>query len=357
MPTLTGWRAPQILSAERQPNIAPAMDAYLSLSWPPPSIIRPWAIWFGAPTRRIGLVLPAPIGGHYGTASGGELFDKIIVTPRILSLGFVLADVLFTVDIWNTHRTQLKRLSSVQISGPGGMLLGGVSLPRDLGPFGDVAMSATVPRDGDAVIACTAVFTFVPPETGADVVVAGSRIVVFSPDPDWQDGIREKTQYRTAILHCFADVEQRIQLRKHPRTALGFTVRTINQLDTAVLTALLWGWQARIFAVPFWPDAKPLTIQANSGDRSVAVSPVNTKIVNGSMLMLWRDSRTCEAANVLTVLSASAVLAAPLSQTWPADGRTYVVPLLPGRLTGEPQVTQDSGAVADVVCDFQCEVV
>jgi hypothetical protein len=288
---------------------------------------------------------------------GSELFEKIIVTPREKKLGFVLSANLFTVDVWNTFREALKTMTQIQITGGGGMLIDNpFGVPLVFGAMQSRQFQATVPQDGDAQILNTVIFVFTG-ISGTDLVVTGTRITVFSPDPDWEEGIRERTEYLTQIMNAYADKEQRVQLRKNPRTRLAFKVITLEVKDTAALHALLWGWQARIYGVPFWPDAQPLLANVSIGATVIQVDTTLRKFTAGGLMMLWRDMHTVEALSVQSVAAGSITLTAPTTQAWVADGRTYVVPLLTGRLPQEARVPRMNNAVAELDAEFACEVV
>jgi len=288
---------------------------------------------------------------------GAELFEKIIVTPREKKLGFVLSTNLFTVDVWNTFREALKTMTQIQITGGGGTLIDNpFGVPLVFGAMQSRQFQATVPQDGDAQILNTVIFVFTG-ISGTDLVVTGTRITVFSPDPDWEEGVRERTEYLTQVMNAYADKEQRVQLRKTPRTRLAFKVITLEVKDTAALHALVWGWQARIYGVPFWPDAQPLVANVSIGATVIQVDTTLRKFTAGGLMMLWRDMHSVEALSIQSVAAGSITLTAPTTQAWAADGRTYVVPLLTGRLPQEARVPRMNNAVAELDAEFECEVV
>jgi hypothetical protein len=215
---------------------------------------------------------------------------------------------------------------------------------------------AVVPQDGDAQILNTVVFVF-PGVDGTDLVVTGTRITVFGPDPDWTEPIRERTEYLTEILAAYNETEQRIQLRTKPRTVLTFRVLTLERKDTATLDALLWGWQSRVFGVPFWPDAQRLLADVNIGDTVIQVDTSYRKFEAGGLMVLWRDMHTHEALSIQNVGPTSLQLAAPTTKAWPADGRTYVIPVLSGRLPDQVQVRRLNNSTAEAEPTFVIEVV
>jgi hypothetical protein len=51
------------------------------------------------------------------------LFERIILVPRVLALGFVLSATEFPVEVWNTFRMSDQVLTVIVISGIGGVVL------------------------------------------------------------------------------------------------------------------------------------------------------------------------------------------------------------------------------------------
>ncbi len=295
--------------------------------------------------------------GALAPMTGSELFEKVIVTPREKKLGFVLSANLFAVDVWNTFRETLRTMVRIDIAGGGGTLVDNpFGVPLVFGAMQSRQFQATVPQDGDAQIQNTVTFVFTG-IGGTDLLVTGTRITVFSPDPDWQEPIRERTEYLTEIMNAYSDTEQRVQLRKTPRTRLRFKVLTLEVRDTAALHALLWGWQGRIYGVPFWPDAQPLLASVSIGATLIQVDTTMRKFTAGGLMMLWRDMHTVEALSIQTVAAGSITLTAPTTQAWAADGRTYVVPLLTGRLPDDTGLSRVNNTVAELDAEFECEVV
>lgn len=297
-----------------------------------------------------------PYLGGIERLHGSELFEKVIVTPREKKLGFVLSANVFTVDVWNTFREALKAMTQIQITGGGGTLIDNpFGVPLVFGGMQSRQFQATVPQDGDAQIQNVLIFVFTG-VSGTDLLVTGTRITVFGPDPDWSDPIRERIEYLTQIMAAYNETEQRAQLRSKPRTVLVFRVVTLERKDTAALEALLWGWHARVFGVPFWPDAQPLLANVNIGDTVVQVSTTYRRFEAGGLMMLWRDMHTHEALSIQNVGPSSVQLTSPTTKAWPADGRTHVVPVLSGRMPEQAQLRRPNNSTAEIEPTFVCEV-
>src|SRR5690242_80668 len=65
----------------------------------------------------------ANFSGPLAEVFGGQLFEKIIVSPLTLKLGFVITDTQFTVDVWNTSRYLGQILNSISLTGTGDLVV------------------------------------------------------------------------------------------------------------------------------------------------------------------------------------------------------------------------------------------
>ena len=296
------------------------------------------------------------LAGSEAPMFGGELFEKIIVVPRKKSVGFVLSTQIFAIEVWNTHLRESKTLASIVIGGVGGLqITGGISAPGVFGPGRGATYTATLGTDGDATIANIAEFIF-DGESGTETVVTGSRLTVFSPEIDWSEPFEETIAYMTNIIPAYSGHEQRIQLRTIPRFGASFRVLTATNRDTAALDALISGWQARVYGVPWWMDASPLVADAAPGTLTLQVDTTNrASFEAGGLVMLWRDQHTWEALQVFTKSDSQVTLVSETVQSWSAGD--LVVPLKRGRLSDTVTIARETSGVASMRATFACEVV
>lgn len=349
---------------ENQPVVVLEAPAWLSAELgefsPSPAALAPRLVEIARIGTKTGsaLLSPEPRNDYAGAMpamAGGELFEKVIVTPRTKVLDFVVADVQFDTNVWNTHRRAIRVCTgvtvvdsgNVQISNPAGW-------PLQFGPFQAYDFPTLVPAEGDVTINALVLFLFVA-DGGTDLRVTGTRLLIFAAEADWSETPRERTQYLTNILPGYTEAEQRVALRSVPRTLFTFRVMTETRLKMAALEALLWGGQARLCGVPFWPDAQPVQADANAGDTVIYANTSYRKFAAGGLAVLWRDQLDFEAVNVLSVAADNITISAPLNNSWLADGRTYLVPLLLGRVSDTPLGAISAENVEGTVA-FQCEV-
>ncbi len=286
-----------------------------------------------------------------------ELFEKIIISPRSKSCGFILSNIHWNSNVWNTHRNQTAALTGVDIQDSGNVAVNNpLGYPLTFAPLHARDLEMLVPEQGDATI--NAVVTFlVPGESGTDVIVTGMRIAVFAAEPDWSEPVRERIQYLTGVLSAYSAKEQRIALRKNPRTYLSFRVMPADAKTAAAMEALLYGHQARVFGVPFWPDARKIIMDSPLRTSVIYCDTGNSKFAAGGIVVLWRDFFTNEAATILNVAAGSITISAPLNGDWIADGRTYAIPALTGRWDGEALLGHLAPGILELDAAFQCDAV
>jgi hypothetical protein len=284
---------------------------------------------------------------------GGQLFEKIIVTPRSKALGFVLSAAQFSVEVWNTWREAQQNLTAIVINGSGGLAVANpYGLPLIYFPLGSRIYQAVVPIAGPAQINQDLVFTFASAIGGADVLVTGSRITVFSIAPEWGEGISESIEYLTDVLKSYSDNEQRRALRQLARRALRFRSLTLNARDAAGMESLVWGWQNQPFGVPWWPDAQPLLSGIAAGVFVIPVDTADRQFVAGGLICVWVDEYTYEALTIVSVAAHTVTVSSPTQFAWSGGPGTRVLPVFLCRLPSSVDIQRFSSEIDQVDLQF-----
>lgn len=303
--------------------------------------------------------LGKPNGGavassHRGSAGvalpmfGGELFEKIIVTPRSMSLGFVLTNTQFAVEVWNTSASVARTLTAITITGAGGVAITDpFGEPLVFAPEQGRVYQATVPTEGPAQIQQDVVFVF-EGVSGTDMVVLGSRITLFSVGPDWSEGMSESIEYLTDVLKAYSDKEQRRGLRQFPRRALTYRALTLNARNAAGMEALVWGGQAQPYGVPWWPDVTPLAADLPPGSFVIPCKTTNRLFAAGGLVCIWGDEFTFEALSITDVASDSLTVSSPTQFAWKGSPATMVMPVLLARLPDSVKVSRLSSSIDQI---------
>lgn len=266
----------------------------------------------------------AALAGVVSGSFGALWFNRIHLLPGTLALGNVLSSQVLSLEVFSSY-FEARELQTVALAGasPDGVQLTAPgALPLAFAPLQSRTWSVSVAGSGPPDIAATATFTFdVGPRA---VVITGSRIVVFALGPDWSEDFIEAFVWLTDVMRSRNATEQRVQLRLVPRRSWEFRVLALEAAEQAHLQALLWAWQDRFFAVPFWPDALGVDEMA-AGTTAIPLDLAGYDFDDGGLALLWQDWRTWEAVQIDSVQPTGLVLVRGTQRAWPAG--TVCVPL------------------------------
>ncbi len=297
------------------------------------------------------------LAGQRVETFGGQLFEKVIVIPRVKKLGFVLTATQFAVEVWNAFRDSDQTLVAIAINGTGGLILPNpYGLPLIFPALDSFIYQATVPSVGPAQIAQDVVFSFDSGIGGTDMQVTGSRITLFSVAPDWGEGMEETFEFLTDVLKAYSDAEQRRALRQIPRRAMRYRALTLNARDAAGMESLVWGWQNQPYGVPWWPDSQPLASDISAGTFVIPVATADRQFAAGGLLAIWVNEFTFEALSIQSVGPTSVTTTSPTQFAWKGGPGTRVIPLFLCRLPNSVDVSRHSSEIDQVDLSFIPEV-
>jgi len=298
---------------------------------------------------------PWGIQGVLAPMHGGELFEKVIVLPRRVAMGYVLQGSTLPVEVWSTVTSRELSLEGIAVTGIGGITISGPATGI-FGPGQAKNYVAALPTTGTPRIANLATWTFAG-LSGADLTVTGTRLVVFSAPCDWSEHPTETPTWKTSILPGYNGAEQRIQLRQQPRYEISFrVVSEVSQSDlgTRMLEALLYGWQANQYGVPMWPEYSFLRSAVVAGSQTLSIDTANrAAFAVGGFGMIWRSVSQWEAFGITAITADSISIDTPLAGDWPVGSR--VVPLRLGRLSASQDLGRPTNWLTDGTFTFQCE--
>ena len=279
---------------------------------------------------------------HAGTLRelfGGELFERVIVIPRVKALGFVLSATQFQIEVWNAFRNADRTLEAIVISGVGGVIVTDpYGEPLIFGALDSYIYQATMPSSGPAQINQEIVFEFEIPNLGADVAISGSRVTVFSVRPEWGAGMKETIGFLTDVLKGYNDTEQRRGLRQLARRGMKYRALALTARDAAGMESLVWGWQSQPYGVPWWPDASPMTGDTPAGSFSISCVTTDRQFAVGGIAVIWTDEFAFEALTIDTVAADHITVTSPTQFSWKAGKTTLVLPALLCRLGNKVEV-------------------
>lgn len=272
---------------------------------------------------------------------GADWYDRIHINPSPLALGNLLSSQVRDIEVWNAYLYQTRDLASVTGTGTDGMeLTEPEPAPTTFARLEARTYQAAVSTEGPPTIDAEYTFAF---DTG-DVVLAitGSRVVIFAVAPDWARGILERLEWLTDVLGAYEGTEQRIGLRDTPRRTFELDV-LVQDHEAAWMDALLWGWQARVFAVPVWTDPQRLAAALPAASASITVTTDGYDYHDGGIALLIGDYQTHEAVQINTVSAGAIALQRPTEQSWPAG--TRILPARLARLADQQSVRRPTAGV------------
>jgi len=240
-------------------------------------------------------------------------------------------------------------LSAVLGENDGGITLAApANPPTTYGMLESRLHNVSVSLDGPPVIEAS--FTFQFPDEVPTLAISGRRVVVFGLKPNWADGWLERLSWATDVLTARDGTEQRVALRAHPRRTLEFSILAGGD-EAPLLDVLLSAWQARVYALPIWPDKSLLAAPVAAGSTVIPLATANLEYEIDGLLVIGSDSRNSEAAEVLSVAGNSVTLKQPLLQAWPAGA--FVTPARTARLRLTQAVTRMTEAIATARLVFE----
>jgi hypothetical protein len=290
---------------------------------------------------------PAYLGGAVGTF-GGDFYDRVHYSWLVTDLGNVIGLQSVTLYVWNAYRRS-EVLNQISGAGTDGVSLSSpVSTPYPFRPLQELAFTFTVGVDGPATLDAT--YTFDWQTVDATVRLTGSRITAWSFLPDWTAGVLERLEWRTDVLPSFDGREQRRALRIAPRQSLEFDAVVLDA-DQRYAEAVIYGWGARTWALPIWPDGQALAVAVAAGAMSVPLDTSTRAFQAGGLLMLMTGTRTFEVVEVDSVTGSVVLLKRPLSASWPATATT-VYPARPARIKGSATMQRWTSGVSGMRLAF-----
>lgn len=266
--------------------------------------------------------------GSIVQAFGGDFFNRVHYSFLLTALGNVISQQVLTLTVWNAYSLPQTLNSITAANAEGITITGGPALPYPVEALRELTYTLTVETNGAPTIDAAWTFDWDTEPNGV-VRVTGSRITAWTFIPDWSAGVLERMEWLTDVLQAYDGSEQRRALRLSPRKAFEFEAFFTAQ-ERRYAESLLWGWGARVWALPVWPDGTDLASAVNIGDTQIMVSTATRAYEAGGLAILLRDALTYEVTQIDTVQSDRLILKRGLTQAWPMGTRLW--PAFPSRL-------------------------
>lgn len=281
---------------------------------------------------------------------GFDYFERLLVNFSTLDVGNVISELNYDVEVQNTYRTDPLTITSITVAGDSGLSIAPSSTPLDLQPQETLAFVLTVGVAGPPAISGTV--SFITAVRTAVISVTGNRIVGLQFVP--QRRATESLEWLTDVLRSQKGYEQRHGLRVYPRQKIDYEYFLTDASDVRNMQSLLLGWLGRVFGVPLWWLARPISQDLAVDDQTVLIpnDALESEFRDGGLVLLWQDNGgadpTFEFLQIQTVNGSPEGLTLTTGTVNAYDAaKTVVVPVVPAYLeSGADQLTPQAGDVS-----------
>lgn len=346
MTVLTGKLARSPAGGINNPHLTQAMHDFVLDWWPPHESIhgaRPrGTLTTSWPVEANGRA----ISGEKVTSYSDDFYHRIHVRPQELALGNVASIQTMPVYVWNAF-LEAKPLVSIDGTDAGLLVSGQPEAPLLFPALKERIWQLSVTPDGQPVLDTRVVWNF-GSGLGASIRVTANRIIAWSFVPDWGDSIIERLSASTSVLQSETNVEQRRALRLAPRREFRAQMFAEHR-ERQLLDLALFGWGARTWALPIWPDIQLLQAPALAGEQRITCATEHLDFRLGGMAMLRGESAFIyEVVQIEGIDAGGLDLTRPLQNTWPVGSRLY--PARAAQLTEQPNLVRltDRASSAEV---------
>jgi hypothetical protein len=248
--------------------------------------------------------------GALSPGMGGTWFERLYAYPTFFELGNVLTTVLRDLEIYNSHRTVDQQVTSFTNNVDAGVsLVGFPSTPFTLaiqhGTQFQVEFNTSGPPALEGTLDWGTTLGLV------SVPVTGSRVVMFPFEPETP--IREVLEFATDVIRGVQGTEQRVSVRRHPRQLINMRLLVEDDRQRRRLQALLSTWHPRVFGLPVWFEARPLSAAAANGDTVINVDTSYADFRAGSLAIVWKNSSEFDALEIQSITPTTLTLSSPVS--------------------------------------------
>jgi hypothetical protein len=284
------------------------------------------------------------------------IFERIHVLPATRTYPFILSSQHLNVEVWNAYRAVAQTVTDIIETGPAGVsIVTPHAVPIVFAPMQSRTYDILVSASGAPRAANTIRWDFAG--IGEPLLtLTGLRLLPFTIAPDWETGLTEEVIFSTDVMTAYDSSEQRMMLRTIPNRTVSFNAMALDDLESSLLMALLWTWQARSYGVMMWMNASPLLAGVAINGQDILVDTTQMHVVVGDTIILWSGPFTWFASAIESLTAGSIRMAAASDQDF-TPSTTIVAPIILGRVADSVPVIRPSNASAAVSIKFDLDVV
>lgn len=282
---------------------------------------------------------PLALSGAIGSGVNSMLYGRVYVEPGTLALGNLVSAQVRQLRAWNATYDSVE-LSSVGAIGADGIeLTSPFSVPHTFAPFEEATFELNIALTGPAAISATYSFVFAI-ET-INVSVTGSRVTLWPFAPNWKNPVDEFLEWSTNVITAHDGSEQRIQLRSEARRGIEYEF-LLGREDSQRFDSITWGWQNRMFAVPYWQYQTRLTADVAAGATSIPANTTDAGFVVGETAAIYANAGAYEVVEIASVTPTSIELTRGTLNSWGSGTRLFPVSI--SKVLGNIPVTRQTSA-------------
>lgn len=277
-----------------------------------------------------------------------DFYNRIHIRPASLALGNVVSTQTSTVRVWNAWFVP-QTLTDISGLDDGIHAVGSGPLPMLFGALQENTWQVSVTPDGPAVLDVKLTWNF----TGVaspSLRITGNRIIAWTLAPDWADGVLERLAWLTDILPSPSGTEQRRALRLAPRRTMEARIIAEGR-ERQLMDLMLFGWSARIWALPLWHDQQWLTAEVALGATSISCDTVDRDFrVGGLALLRGATAYDYETVEIEAITPTQLDLVRSTQQAWALGTRIY--PMRNAQLLSPPEPKRVTDRLSTVDVQF-----
>lgn len=265
------------------------------------------------------------------------LFDKIYLEPVLIDAGLIIETQVVQIKVWNAFLNQVSTITNIQAINAAGTILDAPSPPIEIPKGWDAEYDLTILKDGPPVQNTQYIFSVA--FQSFTVVVKGTRIVAFTYEPNWGNGISVKYRFFTVMRRSKQLREQRRPLLVNPLREISCSM-WFNQDRLRKFLHDMRAIYGSVLAIPIYTE--PLTTASDpQGQTIVTVEQDiskhwNLQRLTTLMMFLDRDNQFNSELKTLDSISGTnqLVFDQPVLGSYFA-GRLVIYPVMVGLISGK----------------------
>jgi hypothetical protein len=265
------------------------------------------------PNNYTGVLHPYP---------GDDFFEKMIVVPRSIQAGLVLAVEIFNIDVYNSYRNVKRTFSSFTDNTDSGVQVTNLpGLPVDINRQDGIVLDLEISPIGPAFINGTLDFTF---DVGsASILVTGQRSILFPFEPVVP--LVETLISKTDIRRKRTGTEQRAALREVPRQRFNL-IFELDGFDRQFFDAIIFDKQHVVLGIPVWYEPARLESAIAVDDTVITVdSTAYSDYRADSLAIVWNGADDFEALEISSFTATTITFKTPFTKTFAVGARVMPI--------------------------------